>query len=113
MFDWHEKFMFEFNDAVHSAGIIPEGSYVDGLSLLLIVVVDILATILIFKYMQTKKEQIDKYVPAITIFVLMATLIFFEAYLEILIALLFAGLYFIIENNDKYIKIRKIIDKLF
>lgn len=113
MLNGYEKFVFDFNDAAHSIGIISKGSYIDGLSLFLFIATDILATILIYKYIQTKKEHIDKYIPAVTIFLSMAVLILLEAYIEIIILFLLVGFYLIIVKNDKYINIREMIDKLF
>lgn len=110
-----EKALFEINDTLHNAGVIPDDRYVTQGSLLFSLVATLLLTPLIIKGLAwfPKSESSNKYMMFSMLAIQISVLYMAGGFFPIVIAMIIVGFVGIIYKYPQYRTIRDFMDKLY
>ena len=118
-----ERMIFDLNEGLHHAGLIPDDRYITGFSLIMSMVVTAILVIGYNKivvwsdWYEEHEEFFNNTLPKITAVFVISSILFisfyFEAYAEILIFMIATNIILIIGTRKEFVGFRQWLDKNF
>lgn len=110
------SFIFELNNILYQEGLLSEHKYIDEFRFLSFIFMSMIILYISIVYMPTHPKYDDilmQFMPLMITGFIVVVLILLEVYFLLLIVTFLSGVIYIVLIDDRYMKIRTILNKFF